>query len=375
MKKILLVLLSPFAVMAQNFDAIKTVSRYNCDLNFYNSNGVKIRSLNLNEVSFWFDGSGNCQIKDNKQQVSLTSAITSPSFSNIASFISLAKDSCTTSGGGTVSIPQPLYVVDTSAKQLCFPDPLKVSDSLAHVKIDSLISIYAKSKDTQSVLYTYCYRAITNGANFSVGDVIEQVTILKIGGDYLYNSVYYNSLENKTTGVTIFQKDVDGVITGTIPTTGTEIVPCESYKEPLDARERQFNLLFNNSLPDSRLVQTSTSALNPMRSVLIENLSSKDDDNFMRTFRSAESQEVMFKVRVRVLDEVNGTIDNWYMVGNGARLISYDDAIIEEVEVFIANRHEVDLTNGGGILEASNFGDGVRDLTTNIYGTITFLSK
>lgn len=336
MKKIILaILLLPLSIYAQQFEVVRSISRSGCDLNFYNSASTKVWSLNLNELSFWNKSDGSYVLKDNKQQVNVSSLLISPSFTTLSSFLNLAKDSCLSSA--SVTIPQPLKVsdslthvlladtiltkvtndsirvhvlnavqsdtsyyltlkqirdsvssqtiqlsallskLDTTQKDtssinyiaqfdrnndtlsailntlnliykndttpikdtLCFPDPLKVSDSITHVRLDTLIDRISTQKDTNTLLYTYCYRAVSNGGGFNIGDYIEYLVIIKTGGDYLYNSVYFAAYENKTTGTTIFQKDVDGVITGLIPSLGSEIVSCEDYNSTQDELHHQ----------------------------------------------------------------------------------------------------------------------------------------
>ena len=146
MKKILflLVILLPFFSVGQNYDIVKSISRNNCDLNFYNQYGNKIASVNLNEMNFWNKSDGSFFIKDNKLQVTVTSVLTSPSFGSLTTYLNDVKDSCVGSGGGSVTIPQPLYVIDTSHRTdtICLPDRLEVNDSISHLRLDSLLSFF-----------------------------------------------------------------------------------------------------------------------------------------------------------------------------------------------------------------------------------------
>ena len=210
MKKIILaILLLPLYAYSQTFDIVTSISRDGCDLNFFNATGVRIASLNLNEVNFWNKSDGSYFIKDNKLQVNVTKQLTNPSFAGLANYLILVKDSCIITGGSTVSIPQPLYVIDTTTDSICFVGKMDVIDS-------SNVNIVKR-----------CYYATpaATAIGINANDNLEQILMFKTSGGV--PSFYYEVWNNLTNGATVYERLENGTATGSFPTQGIYVLPCE----------------------------------------------------------------------------------------------------------------------------------------------------
>ncbi len=210
MKKIILaILLLPLYAYSQTFDIVTSISRDGCDLNFFNATGVRIASLNLNEVNFWNKSDGSYFIKDNKLQVNVTKQLTNPSFAGLANYLILVKDSCIITGGSTVSIPQPLYVIDTTTDSICFVGKMDVIDS-------SNVNIVKR-----------CYYATpaATAIGINANDNLEQILMFKTSGGV--PSFYYEVWNNLTNGSQVYERLENGTATGSFPTQGIYVLPCE----------------------------------------------------------------------------------------------------------------------------------------------------